>query len=241
MTCGACGYRWESHARSQKSRCGRCRTLVYVPASVRHANEAGAPSRAPRSPERGPARSQSPQREAPAPAPVVTGDIETWELPCGHEVRIRVTWPADDDDGTGWERLGAVKIACPVCAARTTMADVISHAVPASVGRSAEVAGADAEPMPEATERRHRPPFTSPSRRPAGHTGGVTRPAPDPALPGSWAVRGGLGRWSCGHEGTIPTTADDARPEREPCPDCGRPGLVHQRTPQGWAPVTGRR
>lgn len=38
MTCPHCGYQWESTARSQKTRCGQCRSIVYVPASVRTAN-----------------------------------------------------------------------------------------------------------------------------------------------------------------------------------------------------------
>ena len=226
MTCGACGYRWESHARSQKSRCGRCRTIVYVPASVRHANEAGAPSRAPRSPERGPARSRPTHREASALARVRL-DLECCDLAVSVD--------------RASARTGAM-LRCPGCGQE--------HEVVIVTGQPVAVPAVDDEPQPSddgwesgrsSTPRSRQPPFTSPSRRPTGHAGGVTRPPPDPALPGSWAVRGGLGRWSCGHEGTIPTTADDARPEREPCPTCGCPGLLSQRTPEGWAPVTARR
>ena len=224
MTCGACGYRWESHARSQKSRCGRCRTIVYVPASVRHANGAGAPSRAPRSPKAagkagspGPARSQPPHRETPVPARV------RLDLECC-DVAVSVDRAS--------ARIGA-RLRCPRCRQE--------HEVVFVTGEPATFLAVDDEPHPSDDDREPGRSSTPRSRRPAGRTVGVTRPAADPALPGSWAVRGGLGRWRCGHEWTIPLSADDARPEREPCPDCGRPGLAHQRTPQGWAPITARR
>lgn len=208
MTCPACSFRWESTARSQKTRCGRCRAIVYVPAAVRNANHA-AMDRAP-----GP-----PRKAEPIPAPA--GEIETWELPCRHRVGLRVTWPADDDD-PGWEKLGAVVITCPTCRAMTTMSDVLAHA-----------ASAPSSTIPELILQ------TSAARRRSSSTGAAAQ-AFEPSLPGTWAVRGGLGRWRCGHEMTVPVMLDDSRPEASPCPSCGRRGLVSQRTPQGWAPVVAR-
>jgi transcription elongation factor Elf1 len=35
LTCGNCGYSWWSNASSARSRCGACRSVVYVPAYVR--------------------------------------------------------------------------------------------------------------------------------------------------------------------------------------------------------------
>ncbi|MFZ2056797.1 MAG: hypothetical protein WAV54_05265 [Acidimicrobiales bacterium] len=35
LTCGNCGYSWWSNASSARSRCGACRSVVYVPAHVR--------------------------------------------------------------------------------------------------------------------------------------------------------------------------------------------------------------
>jgi hypothetical protein len=35
LTCGNCGHSWSSNASSARTRCGACRTVVYVPASVR--------------------------------------------------------------------------------------------------------------------------------------------------------------------------------------------------------------
>jgi transcription elongation factor Elf1 len=35
LTCGNCGHSWWSNASSARSRCGACRSVVYVPAHVR--------------------------------------------------------------------------------------------------------------------------------------------------------------------------------------------------------------
>ena len=35
LTCGNCGHSWWSNASSARSRCGACRSVVYVPASIR--------------------------------------------------------------------------------------------------------------------------------------------------------------------------------------------------------------
>jgi hypothetical protein len=67
MTCPHCGYRWESTARSQKSRCGRCRRTVYVPAAVRNA-PAGEPARPVQAP-------QAPGRPASSPLRRETGGM----------------------------------------------------------------------------------------------------------------------------------------------------------------------
>ena len=36
LTCGNCGHSWWSNASSSRSRCGACRSVVSVPAGVRH-------------------------------------------------------------------------------------------------------------------------------------------------------------------------------------------------------------
>jgi len=35
LTCGNCGHSWSSNATSARTRCGACRSVVYVPAQVR--------------------------------------------------------------------------------------------------------------------------------------------------------------------------------------------------------------
>lgn len=207
MTCPTCGYRWASNARSQKTRCGRCRSIAYVPASVRAANGTTT--------TRVPSRRQRPPRKAPKPSVAPAGEVELWDLPCGHRVRLRVVWPSDDDV-TSWSKLGAAEITCPTCGIGTAMGEVLAHAVSVPVSRA---------PRPG-------------ERSPV--TGAAPAPAPEPPLPGTWAVRGGLGRWRCGHEMTVPVTVDDRHPEAVPCPMCGRPGLARQRTSQGWAPIVTR-
>lgn len=212
MTCRSCGYQWESHARSQKSRCGRCRAVVYVPASVRHANSREPAGRGPSAP---PASRRTALEVTP---PARAGEIETFELPgCRHQLRVRLVWPVEDDVG-GWERLGAVNLTCPVCGARTAMSEVLGYSA------SAPVCGSDHGSSPAA---RRDSPVTD-------------RRTSEPLLPGAWAARGALGRWQCGHEALVPVTVDDRHPEIVPCPECGDPGLSCQRTPQGWAEVVAR-
>ena len=41
LTCGNCGYSWWSNAGSARTRCGACRSVVYVPAHVRHDGNTG--------------------------------------------------------------------------------------------------------------------------------------------------------------------------------------------------------
>ena len=43
LTCGNCGYVWWSNASSSRSRCGACRTVVYVPAPVRNGANTDSP------------------------------------------------------------------------------------------------------------------------------------------------------------------------------------------------------
>lgn len=59
-----------------------------------------------------------------------------------------------------------------------------------------------------------------------------------PVAPVRLAI-GAVALWACGHEGNVPSHAARAgwRPEREPCPECGRSGLVAQRAGTGWAPL----
>jgi DNA-directed RNA polymerase subunit RPC12/RpoP len=38
LTCSACGYRFETVAKSNRTRCGQCRSVVKVPLDVRRAN-----------------------------------------------------------------------------------------------------------------------------------------------------------------------------------------------------------
>jgi|GEM_PF-4541492 transcription elongation factor Elf1 len=41
LTCGNCGHSWWSSASSARTRCGACRTVVYVPAHVRNGASSG--------------------------------------------------------------------------------------------------------------------------------------------------------------------------------------------------------
>ena len=153
MSCPHCGYQWESYARSQTSRRGRCRAAVYVPAAVRNA---GVP------PPARPVRATDAPRRSATPGPVRS---ETF---------------GGDDGGRG-----------------------------PSVRRA----------RPYATAAR------------------TTTPAPTPAS--VRVVIGAVGRWACGHEANVPQAATTAswRPETTPCPRCQTPGLLAQRTGDGWAPV----
>ena len=106
MTCPHCGYQWESYARSQTSRCGRCRATVYVPAAVRNAG-AGMPAR--------PVR-VAPDRRPAAPVPV----------------RSEAGTAGDTDDGAGYGpgRGPGVRRARPYATVTTTPAPTLA---PASV------------------------------------------------------------------------------------------------------------
>lgn len=42
VTCPACGVRWQSQATSGRTRCGRCRTVVALPAKARRGRRGGA-------------------------------------------------------------------------------------------------------------------------------------------------------------------------------------------------------
>ena len=111
MTCPKCGYGWDSHARSQKSRCGRCKATVYVPARVRNAPTSDAP--------------RAPAREAPtvqAPRPPRTVETFTVQLPCcGITARVRVPVPTDDD---GWADVLTTRVEC-TCGAVHELGDVV--------------------------------------------------------------------------------------------------------------------
>jgi hypothetical protein len=41
LTCGNCGHSWSSNAISARTRCGACRSVVYVPAHVRSGANGG--------------------------------------------------------------------------------------------------------------------------------------------------------------------------------------------------------
>jgi transcription elongation factor Elf1 len=43
LTCGNCGHSWWSNADSSRSRCGACRSVVYVPSHVRNGADSTVP------------------------------------------------------------------------------------------------------------------------------------------------------------------------------------------------------
>ena len=51
------------------------------------------------------------------------------------------------------------------------------------------------------------------------------------------AAIGAVGRWSCGHVGTLVSATTAREPAGSRCRECGAVGLVAQLTPGGWAPV----
>jgi hypothetical protein len=45
LTCGNCGHSWWSNASSARTRCGACRSVVYVPAHLRNGANSGSTER----------------------------------------------------------------------------------------------------------------------------------------------------------------------------------------------------
>ena len=222
MTCPQCGYQWESLARSQKSRCGRCRSIVYVPASVRNVNTGSAPRQA--APTAPAPNVEAPSAKAPSPSRQETETFDVRFPCCGVAATVQVDAP-DDGDPDAWADLAATRAQCPSCGAQHELGDVVAL---------------DDESDDEADDddRSFR---VAPSRaRPYAGAPTPSAPAPAPAprqVPAVAAAIGASAQWSCGHQGTIASAVTARDPRASRCRECGAVGLVRQLTGDGWAPV----
>lgn len=78
------------------------------------------------------------------------------------------------------------------------------------------------------------------SRRPVPYASSAPVQSPRLDLTTPAPVRtaiGAVGRWSCGHVGTLVSATTAREPAGSRCRECGAVGLVAQLTPGGWAPV----